>query len=1511
MRLQLAIIWISLMGHVQTAMAILASEGAKSLHSALIRLLQNWMLSMSVLKQFDFSKVEMFSWGQEQMQAEAAAGTTLNVTEEEESDYAAQLESMHVEFPPWFYSWSQKIFTFDLQFHIGTPTETMNCMAGRYFGDEDAQDWEHVFHAMYYVFYPLLLIFWTIVIDVILVYGIWPPLKKTGFLPPTDPEEKKQWMLMNSKKALLKGLKKDGQPEERLEELSDSLVAVILELTKYSAVSPASFAVLSEFPKEALVGLGHIMEKYQRSDHHAKKVLGKTREAILKLARQSFEKEFEGRNDESTRRMQMIFEQQEQWAVMLFCLQSIPFEVFVEALQTPATFYDTIIRSCRPRQEGLLQTVLYHQRFDQITEMVGLTKGVAHQVWRLTLEAMAGLSEVQRDKLFATPSAATYDKIMETIGTGVGDVMLLARERPSVLAEIKRRLQTGDTKVEDDLLDSIADRAFVRLLDATSMLGIDEHSEDLGLVSVPSQPDLKPNDITASRASFSAFLRQSVKKRRSRLAGGALMLRAALQNSPAAAIETVLKHSNTIKDGAMLQLYLAYFQIERQVKVMTELHNDDEEADRKAVDEVFANLEFGVLSGTVAPFEVKRAVATGSWGSLIATTGERPVEPGGNLGALGAAAFLGGMGGGMMADVGFGVADVMIMAAGDEDMDDEDFGAEILTGAAMGAGAVGIVAATAGTSKAMTLDLGETKHRIPRSIFMLYREWPSPKQFFQDMRPLVLLLLYSTWYETTKQLLYLIHCVAFSQEENGTFGQKTRWMKHTDYVCYTGDHFWISALGILGLGIWSVGFVLALAYAIHESKPRITEPGTQRLFSFFIMGYEIRYCNWDVIVKRMDILCTILITFTNVAADVKAKLLCYAALAGVMLVLHADCKPFEDRKNRVLDRVEFAGLIVRFATFLAVELILVFNPSIVFSMIVCALIAIACLWYMINLWVNIVVELAYDIGAKHMPPSAVQSEVNSALDEVLNQCKKDVVFKLKRTVAKLTQTAEGLSLLVAHLAVKGIDKMTDTTLVVAPNRTGHPLSLQVVSRRDREQATGSLRLSQRILNFVWHQQLQFFQQTDGRQRDFLATVLGSFWEHMLCQLQTENIIVGSGQVAQFVLIARALKCVIAEKVVAQNAPAKLKAKALKQKLAWAVRAHEEEEEVETAGALDMSGMASTSSAAQLAAKLRKEAQIRNLSAEDLNDALQLLQSIQNDHNEELFQAAYEAIEERRLEVKIESALDASCQTEGRRLRVTVEGGKNLEKIRAEGNMLWCFCAVKPADKPDGVSPTDYAANDTMCFETHRIQGTTEPNWRDTDILEPVLFGDSLEFQIYDQRLLDSENILLGKASLTQDDFESQAFRKELPLEGSDDAKLIVSVQVLGEVHAQAEGIVAEASPRRGRSGDLEVMPKALKVSDLAQAITDEHFINDTGPPARPASREPLTTEETRVVQTDAAGVDAGEDVCWRACCGLPDDRDRQAVLLRELGADSAPQRPRVQHPPSPGYYDRGVAEFQI
>ncbi|OLP85014.1 hypothetical protein AK812_SmicGene34044 [Symbiodinium microadriaticum] len=97
---------------------------------------------------------------------------------------------------------------------------------------------------------------------------------------------------------------------------------------------------------------------------------------------------------------------------------------------------------------------------------------------------------------------------------------------------------------------------------------------------------------------------------------------------------------------------------------------------------------------------------------------------------------------------------------------------------------------------------------------------------------------------------------------------------------WTGDHLPIAYIAIIGLSVWTYGY--------------------------FIDGFEPAYWWWDILIKRGDVaiipffiqvdgFCSIkrmLVTYTSVADDEKAKLLIYPFISGANLAISAWCRPF-------------------------------------------------------------------------------------------------------------------------------------------------------------------------------------------------------------------------------------------------------------------------------------------------------------------------------------------------------------------------------------------------------------------------------------------------------------------------------------------------------------------------------------------------------------------------------------------------------------------------------------------
>ena len=107
-----------------------------------------------------------------------------------------------------------------------------------------------------------------------------------------------------------------------------------------------------------------------------------------------------------------------------------------------------------------------------------------------------------------------------------------------------------------------------------------------------------------------------------------------------------------------------------------------------------------------------------------------------------------------------------------------------------------------------------------------------------------------------------------------------------------------------------------------------------RRFGYFIEGLEPQWWWWDIVVKRADIACMMLVTYTSFTDDDKVKLLVYPFLSAVQLFLSLWCKPFLNSQAEILDMLELCLLSSRCFFFYAISIILLFNPDAVLCWII-------------------------------------------------------------------------------------------------------------------------------------------------------------------------------------------------------------------------------------------------------------------------------------------------------------------------------------------------------------------------------------------------------------------------------------------------------------------------------------------------------------------------------------------------------------------------------------------------
>ena len=96
--------------------------------------------------------------------------------------------------------------------------------------------------------------------------------------------------------------------------------------------------------------------------------------------------------------------------------------------------------------------------------------------------------------------------------------------------------------------------------------------------------------------------------------------------------------------------------------------------------------------------------------------------------------------------------------------------------------------------------------------------------------------------------------------------------------------------------------------------------------------------------------------------DVKAKLLMFTELASIFWARHNLAHPYDDRQNGLINRVEEAGLKVRFLTLFGIQVLLIANTGQTITSVVACLIIMMNGIYLITVFVVIATEMVDQFG---------------------------------------------------------------------------------------------------------------------------------------------------------------------------------------------------------------------------------------------------------------------------------------------------------------------------------------------------------------------------------------------------------------------------------------------------------------------------------------------------------------------------------------------------------------------
>lgn len=1197
--LGLVLIWLNAISscfffHILTVMAIRAGQGTKSLHSVLIRLWQSWILSMNVLRVFDFSKIKMFSWGLEAARmasqsggasgAVATAATVLaNATNATiaavnasglngtnasatapvpESDAAAFSEL--IPFPTWFSGISKMMFSIS-----GIPTlsstTTIECFTELMLGPENAQDWKYIAQAIYHVTYPLFVLFWMLVLDLILVYLLYPSLEKSGVMgKPSEPKALRLWLAGRIRPHLEETCEKGGTPPE----LRETAIALFNEVMAGFTLGEKEMALVAHFPREGLAGLSDYYTSAEQRN--------KAKECMLLFSMPRFEEECEWILKPSNLHEVGLTQDLETkaadastcWAVrnaLIVCSKSMSVEEFSGALSNKHQLFTSIYRIAGSENIQIQLALIYPMFERSAMETFTFSKELSRIVWDSLSDDLNSIAVEQKEDEEGFVVSGSHEITRCLAGNnGLKNLrnMIESRSRRSAtllaIAFGKDRIQSYLSETIPSLDDLSAKQAWELILECCKTIWCTP--EEMREIS---------------------------------------------KQGPAETCRFIGEKAGT-GFGGLLLLFLHRTNIQQHLQEKLGRSEQEFEEDWQRLCafayETSLNDLNALLSERTPAALVERVTRIANERESSTAGGGLGIVP---KGPSAGTAVAGGVGA-----AGLGVAGLM------------------QGGALGGVGTGGIMI----TGAFEALRMMTTQNAITQDypVFGIFRH---PKKlrkrdFLADARPLIYIGLYTMWYPTTKRLLLLVHCEAEIEVVDDVSTQYSRWMQQANFVCYTGTHLIITTLSLIGLSIWSFGLLAFLSYQIRSKKKDMNKQDVQRRFSYFTTGYELDRAYWDILVKKSDNLLTIVITYTSIAVDVKAKLLCYAALAGAYLIVHVQYQPFDDRKNVLCDRIEFLGLVVRFMIFALFEVLMIFQLDLWMAATFATIVLLSSAYFLITIITHICCEFLADLTSQSGEGVKVSEDVFDKLRE------KTIKDESKSMVDKLIRSAKRCAKCFGACCVEPIMRLVFQFARLASS-TWHNLETDAlclmpagIATKRIQCRTGEGKGTTCNKRLRHHVALRFFRQKDSDQREFIVTVIAGFFSHMMCHLEEERIEMGDGVLGRFLLICAALKEANTNKEIPMGIGAADKAEIIRSRIESAILHAQkfsmfEEDDNDTGG---MDGIMGPGEEHHVNEQNFKDIQRLRLTGEDMNECLMILQRLDGGVVNDLLNDAKRALE---------------------------------------------------------------------------------------------------------------------------------------------------------------------------------------------------------------------------------------------------------------------------------------------
>ncbi|CAE6964324.1 ANKRD50, partial [Symbiodinium sp. CCMP2456] len=162
----------------------------------------------------------------------------------------------------------------------------------------------------------------------------------------------------------------------------------------------------------------------------------------------------------------------------------------------------------------------------------------------------------------------------------------------------------------------------------------------------------------------------------------------------------------------------------------------------------------------------------------------------------------------------------------------------------------------------------------------------------------------------------------------------------------------------------------------------------------------------------------LLLTYTSVADDDKAKLLLYPIISGIVMALCSWCKPFLNDQAEILDSFEFGLAIFRFIFFGTVAVVLISNPSVTVTFILAGMLAVVLTCVCVYLGMHVIAQFLRNVSREieeEEETNAQEVQFNERLNQRISSKSfnekgvEKAAGKVRRTIATVSQKAESCS----------------------------------------------------------------------------------------------------------------------------------------------------------------------------------------------------------------------------------------------------------------------------------------------------------------------------------------------------------------------------------------------------------------------------------------------------------------------------------------------------------------------